>query len=134
MSWEQHTNVFEYGYVYYIGEEAVARVISYAKSNAEKAAFEPYEEILAGTVVEISDGYVLIDDSVRCKDPDDGIVFRVPTDDIRIRRCYEMGRIKVGDLVAVNFRGSIDPDTLTVSGAMNISECVMTAGDILIPE
>ena len=128
------TNVFEYGYLYYIGEEAAARVISHAKNNAEEAAFEPYEEILAGTIVEIGDGYILVDDSVRCKDPNDGLVFRVPTDDIRIRRCYEMGRIKVGDLVAVRFRGSIDPDTLTVSGAMNINECVMTDGGIAIPE
>ena len=128
------TNVFEYRYVYYIGAEAAARVISHAKRNAEKAAFEPYEEMLAGTIVEIGDGYILIDDSVRCKDPDDGLVFRVPTDDVRIRRCYEAGRIKVGDLVAVRFRGSVDPDTLTVSGAVDISECVMVEGGIAIPE
>lgn len=128
------TNVFEYRYVYYIGEEAAARVISHAKRNAEKAAFEPYEEILAGTIVEIGDGYILIDDSIRCKDPDDGLVFRIPTDDIRIRRCCEVGRIKVGDLVAVRFRGSVDPDTLTVSGAVDISECVMVEDGIAIPE
>ena len=128
------TNVFEYRYVYDIGEEAAKRVISYAKKNAEKTAFEPYEEMLAGTLVGIEDGYLLIDDSVRCKDSDDGLVFKVPTDDIRIRRCYETGRIKVGDLVAVRFRGAVDPDTLTVSGAVNIMECVISDGGVAIPE
>ena len=128
------TNMFEYRYVYEIGEEAANRIISYAKANAEKAASEPYESILAGTVTEIGDGYLLIDDTALCKNPKDGLVFRVPTDDIRIRRSVELGRIKVGDTVAVRFRGLIDPDTLTVTGARGIDKGVIVDGGIAIPK
>ncbi len=128
------TNVFEYHYVYYIGEEAANKIIAYAKANSEETASEPYEYILAGTLTEIGDGYLLIDDSILCKDSADGLVFRVPTDDIRIRRSVELEHIKAGDVVAVHFRGTIDPETLTVSGAQGIDAGVIIDGNIAIPE
>ena len=128
------TNVLDYRYVYYIGEEAASRIIAYAKAHSEEAESEPYEYTLAGTVTEIGEGYLLIDDSVLCKRASDGLVFRVSTDDIRIRRAVELGHVKEGDTVAVRFRGMIDPETLTVTGAQSIETGTVVSGNVEVPE
>ena len=54
------TNVFNYSYVYYIGEDAANKIITHAKNNATEAKREQYEYTIAGTITEIGDGYVLI--------------------------------------------------------------------------
>ena len=128
------TNIFEYGYVYYIGEEAASRIIAYVKANSEETESEPYEYTLAGTLTEIGEGYLFIDDSILCKNPKDGLVFRVPTDDIRIRRSVELGRIKEGDVVVVRFRTLIDPETLIVSEALGIDVGYLSDGYVAVPE
>jgi hypothetical protein len=128
------TNIFDYGYVYYIGEEAASRIIAYAKANSEETHSEPYEYTLAGTLTEIGDGYLLIDDGILCKNPKDGLVFRVPTDDIRIRRAVELERVEEGDIVVVRFRTHIDPETLTVSDARGIEVGYLMDGYVAVPE
>ena len=128
------TNIFDYGYVYYIGEEAASRIIAYAKANSEETHSEPYEYTLAGTLTEIGDGYLLIDDGILCKNPKDGLVFRVPTDDIRIRRAVELERVEEGDIVVVRFRTHIDPETLTVSDARGIEIGYLMDGYVAVPE
>lgn len=42
------TNIFEYSYVYFIGEDAAGEIIDWARSNAEETEYEPYEYQLAG--------------------------------------------------------------------------------------
>ena len=128
------TNIFNYRYVYYIGEEAASRIIAYAKANSEETHGEPYEYTLAGTLTEIGDGYLLVDDGILCKNPKDGLIFRVPTDDIRIRRSIEFGHIQEGDIVVVRFRARIDPETLTVSEALGISVGYLMDGYVAVPE
>lgn len=103
------TNVFEWGYVYHIGEDAANRIISYAMENAVEASSEPYTYSIAGTLTGIYDGYFIIDDSVLCKDPADGMEFRIPTDDLRVRRYVDAdrGEARIGDLLSISFADDI---------------------------
>ena len=130
------TNVFEYAYVYEIGTEAAGKIIDYAMANsAEKATYEPYEYTLAGTVVEIKDGYVYIDDSVMCVKPGEGMVFRVSMEDVRIRRCIEYAGVGVGDLVVVTFRGGIAvEDGNLILDARSIDRGTWGDGGVSVPE
>ena len=130
------TNVFEYAYIYEIGTEAAGKIIDYALTHStKKETYEPYEHKLAGTVVEIKDGYVYIDDSIMCVDPDEGMVFRVSMEDIRIRRCIEYAGVGVGDLVVVTFRGGIAvEDGNLILDARSIDEGVWVDGDVAVPE
>lgn len=128
------TNIFNYSYVYFIGEEAANKIITHAKSIATEAEREPYEYTLAGTLTEIGDGYILIDDTVLCVDPDEGMVFKVLTDDIRIRRCYEAGSIKVGDHVVVRFTGFINTNDNSIAGAYDMSQGILVDGDVAVLE
>lgn len=85
------TNVFNWAYLYHIGEEAAGQIIEYATENGSEAEIEPYTQSLAGAVVEIGEDYILVDDSILCEDSEDGMVFRVPADDQRIRLLYHGG-------------------------------------------
>ena len=125
------TNIFEYGYLFYIGEEAAGQIISYVRNNAVPAAPEVYEYRLAGTLMAIEDGYVLIDDTILCRDPEEGMVFKVPTEDIRVRRCIEFGGLKEGDIVVVSFRGNVDVENEnTIRGARGIERGFLEDGSV----
>ncbi len=102
------TNLMFYGYAFYIGEETAAELIAYATANAEPAFYEPYYETVAGTLIEIGEDYLLIDDGILCETPSDGMVFRVPTTDLRIRRTLLMDVVTVGDTVQLSFTGTVD--------------------------
>ena len=129
------TNVFNYSYVYYIGEDAANKIITHAKSNATEAEREQYEYTIAGTITEIGDGYVLIDDTVLCKDKKDGMVFKVLTDELIIRRYLECTNIKVGDTVAVKFQTEIVlGENNTVSGAISMYKGRVTDSGMAVPE
>ena len=129
------TNVFNYSYVYYIGEDAANKIITHAKSNATEAEREQYEYTIAGTITEIGDGYVLIDDTVLCKDKKDGMVFKVLTDELIIRRYLECTNIKVGDTVAVKFQTEIVlGEDNTVSGAISMYKGKVTDSGMAVPE
>ncbi|MBQ1208712.1 MAG: hypothetical protein IIX65_09295, partial [Lachnospiraceae bacterium] len=74
-------------------------------------------------------------DSVLCKNPKDGMVFKVSTDDLRIRRCVEFGGISVGDIVVVDFKGEIKVDAGNlVEGAYSLSEGYLHDGFVAVPE
>ena len=129
------TNVFNYSYVYYIGEDAANKIITHAKSNATEAEREQYEYTIAGTITEIGDGYVLIDDTVLCKDKNDGMVFKILTEDLIIRRYLECTNIKVGDTVAVKFQTEIVlGEDNTVSGAISMYKGKVTDSGMAVPE
>lgn len=102
------TNVFDYSYKYFIGEEKAAHIIDYATSHAKEAKQEPYTYGLAGTIEEITGEFVLINDGIMCKHPEEAMVFRVSMEDIRIRRFVELEKAKVGDTVNVSFLGIVD--------------------------
>ena len=129
------TNVFNYSYVYYIGEDAANKIITHAKNNATEAEREQYEYTIAGTITEIGDGYVLIDDTVLCKDKKDGMVFKVLTDELIIRRYLECTNIKVGDTVAVKFQTEIVlGEDNTVGGAISMYKGKVTDSGMAVPE
>ena len=130
------TNLMEYRYVFDIGPEAAGRILRLAKENCTETQMKPYYETVAGTLTEIGDGYVLIDDSILCRDEAEGIVYRVLTDDLRIRRCLEFpGDIQVGDLVVAEYEGVLDPENgNTVTGAFSLREATLIDGGAAVQE
>ncbi len=129
------TNMFEYAYIYEIGTEAAGKIMDYAMENSAEKSMEPYEYRLAGILTKIEDGYAYIDDSIMCVDPDQGMVFRVSTEDIRIARWLER-MVKIGDFVVVEFRGGIDVDNGNlILDARSIQAASLTEdGDAVVPE
>lgn len=126
------TNIFDYAYIFRIGEEATGQIIDYALSHSEPSQWERLYNGVVGTVTAIEDGYLFIDDSIRCADPEDGMVFRVPLDDVRISR--HIGYIGVGDLVSVTFTGDIDVEAgNVVRGAFDLTECWIEEDMVLVP-
>lgn len=123
------TNIFDYSYIYFIGEAAADSIIRYVMSNSAQAASEPFETTVAGTLTEIGDGYVLIDDSVLCADERDGTVYKVSTGDIRMRRWIEAGGIEVGDTVVVKYSGGISEDS-GIDGAYAMLEGTLVDGGL----
>lgn len=129
------TNIFDWGYTFHIGEDAAKEIISYARENAAEAEREPYTYSLAGTLTEIGDGYILVDDTILCADPKDGMVFKVPTSDLRISRCLDHQGIGPGDLVMIHFTGDVDADGgNAVFGAVSMSRASIHEGEVMIPE
>ena len=45
----------------------------------------------------------MIDDSALCKDPAEGIVYKVLLNDLRISRYFKTGNLKLGDDVAIYY-------------------------------
>ncbi len=110
------TNAFDYGYLFHIGKDAAEKIIRYANENSKEAAYEPYQNAIVGKVVEITKKYILVDDSVLCKDPTDGITYKVLLNDLRISRYVNAKFVKVGDTVQIAYDGEIDkqpPHTIT---------------------
>lgn len=129
------TNIFNWGYLYQIGEEAAGQIIAYATENAEETEFEPYSYWLAGTLAQIGDGYILVDDSILCSDPADGIVFKVLADDLRISRYIDSGIVGLGDVVMIRFNDRIDVEAgNVVTGAFSISPACISNGDVAVDE
>ena len=117
------TNAFDYGYLFNIGEDAAGKIIKYAKENSTEAEYEPYQKAIVGKIVEISEEYILIDDSVLCNDPSDGIAYRIQLNDVRISRYVDRRIIKVGDTVRVTYDGEIDnQNSNTIGSADTISK------------
>jgi len=129
------TNLMEWGYAFHIGEEAARKIIDYAMKNSKSVPFEPYYQFLYGTFVGMEEGFLLVDDTSLCVNPAEGMVFRIPTADIRISRSVELGHIGVGDIVLVNFTGTVD----TASGnkvlePVSIQRGILLEGNVLIEE
>ena len=127
------TNAFGYQYLFNIGEDAAGKIIKYAKENSAKAEYEPYRNAIAGKVVEITDGYILIDDTMLCKNPFDGATYKVLINDLRISRYVDNEIVKVGDTVQIIFEGEIH-DTNTIDSAVSAYQVTISGGDVLIPE
>ncbi len=127
------TNILDYGHDYFIGEAAAKQIMDYAVANKQPAAWEG-NYWLAGTLTEVGDGYILLDDSVMMADPDEGMVFRISTEDIRIRRWVECVGIKEGDFVVCRYTDGVDTENNNnVLGAYSICEARLVEGSVLIP-
>lgn len=129
------TNVFDYSYKYYIGEEAAGQIIDYATTYAKAAAQESYANVLAGTIEEISDKFVLISDGVMCRNPEDGMVFYLSMEDIRVRRFIDVSKAKVGDTVSIQFMGTVDIEKGNlIERIYDISRAHISDGDVWVAE
>ena len=132
------TNAFSWQYLFDIGEDAAGKIIRYAKENSEETEYEPYTNTVVGEVVEITDEYFLLDDSILCNDPADGIIYKILLNDLRISRYVEHGIIKVGNNVQITYEGEIYPananDANTINSAVSASKVIISEGDVLIPE
>ncbi len=133
------TNAFDYGYAYFIGEDAARAVIEYAITHARHAA-EERPHTLVGTVTDIlpsSDGgYTMrVDDSIQMQNPDDGIVFSVDMSAPKLSRWLKNNLISVGSTVVITYDGIVNEDTYAIDGAMSVEPAILTVdGDILIEE
>ncbi len=129
------TNAFGWQYLFEIGEEAAGEILRYAEENSVEAAYEPYYKSIAGIITEIADDYILVDDSILCKDPAEGITYKVLLDDLRISRYVEREIVRVGDTVQISYRGEIDEtDGNTVTGAVSLNKAYIYDGDVMVPE
>lgn len=129
------TNVFDWSYTFYIGEKAARDIIAYAEEHGKNAEREPYTYNLVGTLAEIGDDYILIDDSVLCSDEKDGMVFKVSTSDIRIRRCIDFQKIGVGSIVVIQFTEPLNiEEGSTVYGAVSMVKGYINDGSVAVPE
>lgn len=129
------TNAFGWQYLFEIGEEAAGEILRYAKENSVETVYEPYQKYIAGIITEITDAYILVDDSILCKDPDEGITYKVLLDDLRISRYVEREIVRVGDAVQISYRGEIDEtDGNAVTGAVSLNKVFIYDGDVMIYE
>ena len=93
--------------------------------NSTKAEYEPYDNSnsICGEIVEITDDYILVDDSILCKDEKDGITYKILINDIRISRYVDRAVVKVGDTVEISYNGEIEEqNSNTISSAFSISD------------
>lgn len=129
------TNIAEYGYVFFIGTDAAERIFDLAESNSTPAEAEPYYYTVAGVVTEIGDGYVLIDDSYVCENPEDGLVFKLDTTDHTAGRYVTHGIIKEGTFVYVSHRGKLTyRDGWLINDVVSITDAILTDDGILTLE
>lgn len=91
------------------------------------AAVQP---TISGTVTEIGNGYMIVDNTALCRNPKAGKEYKVYTDDIRVKRWSESGEIKTGDLVAVEYEGKIS-GSCEITGAYSIFTGTLEENDIL---
>lgn len=127
------TNILEFGCTYHIGKEAACDIIKYAKENSVETEHEPYEQTISGIITEIGEVYVLIDDSSFCKNKQEGSVYKVYTEDIRVKRCIEFENSQIGDVVVISYRGDITDDK-EIIGVHSMSKGEVEGGDIVILE
>ena len=127
------TNIFDYSHIYFIGVDAAGKIIEYAKQNSVEGAAEAYEQTVSGTLVEIGEDYVLVDDSVLCRKKEDGTVYKIYTNDIRMKRCVEVAGSKVGDIVVVKYDGEIS-DSNEITEAYSMDKGRLIDGSVAVPE
>ncbi len=130
------TNAFDYAHMYNIGTDAAEKIISYAMSSSTEAKPEPFRRAIVGTIVEITDEYMLVNDGVLCENPEDGISFKVMLNDVRISRYVTSGTVKLNETVKVEYDGKIDVENgYVIYDAISVNEAIIGGnGDVLIPE
>ena len=127
------TNMFGNQYLFFIGENASGKIIDYAKKNSEKATFEPYLNSVVGKITDITDEYIIINDSVLCNNSSDGIEYKISMQDLRISRYVELNQIAKGSIVSVQYSGEIGDGNI-VEGVTNIMSARISANGVEVPE
>ncbi len=121
-----------------VAVKAEGKYYVYASEEGRALLSTPEIRQFAGRVTEIGEGYVMIDDTEICKDPEEGMTFRILTDDPRVSRCFAFSAygIRVGSLIVVSFDVPITiGEGNTVAGAIDVNIGHLAEnGDVLIPE
>lgn len=129
------TNAFGWQSLYDIGEEAAGEIIQNCREHCTEIEAQPFSNAVIGTVTEITEEYFLVDDTVLCKDPKDGITYKVLLNDVRISRYVQMNVIKAGDTVEVLYRGQMDEENdHAIREATYASKVTIIDGEALIFE
>lgn len=117
------TNMFSFGYLFDIGEDTAGKIMQYAKENSTETNYEPYEKAIYGKVTEITEEYILVDDSILCKNPEDGITYTILLNDIRVSRYVDSNMVEVGETISVTYEGEIDEENShTIRHAYSLSD------------
>ena len=119
------TNAFGRQSLYDIGTETAGKIIRLCKENSTKIEVQPFTPMIIGTITEIGDDYFVVDDSSLCKDPKEGIRYKVLLNDIRISRYVAKEVIRAGDTVEVFYDGLIDEDNDHIIESAIAAEKVM---------
>lgn len=126
------TNIEDYAYVYYLGEDAVNEIFDFAVKN-KLMIYLPEEQYLVGIVTEIGEDYIKVDDSVLMKNPDEGIEFTVSANHMNIRRYIVSGYLTVGSTVRIKHGYILKEYHTQIDNAVNLEECIITPdGDALV--
>lgn len=130
------TNLTGYGYSFFIGEDAAKKIIDYAESNAKPTENVPYEYRAIGKIVELTDEYVIIDDSFLCKDEREGVIYKVLLNDIRINRWFTDKMNYVGRVVSIVHENKpVVENGVVIDSAIDVEFPYITIdGNIYIPE
>ena len=128
------TNIEDYGYYYYLGEEAVNEIIEVVSSR-KKSALLKQDFSLIGEVTEITDTYIKVDDSLCMKNPAEGLEFTVELNDLRLKRYVACNRLNVGDHVWIRHIGTeaATPTHIATAYELNIGR-IDASGTIYIKE
>ncbi|MBQ9080757.1 MAG: hypothetical protein IJY27_06770 [Clostridia bacterium] len=128
------TNIESYVYYFNVGKDAVSKIEQYVLDHKSETAQTKVFNIV-GTVTEIGEDYIKIDDSVIMKDPADGMVFTVYANDIRVSRYIDSGFLKVGQTVMIEHGGISAAAPTEVHTATELYEAIITdSGQAWIPE
>ena len=128
------TNFGRYA-LYFIGEDAANKIIDYVRSNLKDGKYEPNIPSVPGVITEITDEYIIIDDSAFCNDPDNGIQYKILLNDKRISRYIENDFVRVNELVEVIFEGEIDIEGgYVIDSAYHIKSVIIMDGEVMVPE
>lgn len=130
------TDVTRYGYYYYIGVDAAREIIDYVKAHITEPLPEPQTYQIIGEITEICDGYIKVDDSIMMKNPSDGLVFTIVTEEKSLSRVVEH-LLRVGDHVLISYDGRVNEENpLLVETAASIQKVWIDEqnGNVLIPE
>jgi len=116
------TNIDDYGYDFYLGEEAVTEIREYILAHKIEAPKDSIESIY-GVVTEIGEDYLKIDDTILMKNPENGLTFTVYAHDNTTIKSYIMsGQLEVGDHIKILHRGisSEEPTVIRTAFSLNI--------------
>ena len=129
------TNAFGWQYLFYIGEEASEGIIRYAKENAVKAEYEPYQNSIIGKVTGITEEVLYVDDSELCRNSEDGMIYQVLLRELRVSRYVDSGMINVGDFVQIPFSSEVDKESGNrIDSALYVDKVMIFGDDIVILE
>lgn len=129
------TNLMRYAHYFYIGEDAAAEIIAFVLDNkADPPAPDTFK--LVGHITEIGEDYIKIDDSVMMKNEEEGKIFTVHADDIKVKRYIMRDILSVGDLIVITHKGIYAESPTEVYTAIGLEEAshVSTDGEVYIPE